>query len=247
MNAVIIMQRYFINEPITNPYTIRDETIVHHLLHVLRSKEDDQFILCDDQEHCFLVEITNCHKTEVMVRLVHAVKTTHSQHTITLAASLIRKEKYELVLQKATELGVHTIMPVFSKRSIIQFDKKTEAKKIKRWETITKEAAEQSHRSDLVSVTSPINLLDIDLRHYDTVILAYEQENQTALKTVLRACKKDAHILVIVGPEGGFAEEEVNHLTKNGAHSVSLGTRILRAETASLYLLSTISYELEEH
>ena len=239
------MQRYFINETIKQTHTIYDEQIVHHLLHVLRSKVNDQFILCDHEKQCYKVKITHIEQNQVTVEQVTKLNADDNALSITLAASLIRKERYEFMLQKATELGVHTVIPVMSERTIIKLDDKGAKKKVERWRTITKEAAEQSHRYDLVDVREITPLKTIDFNHYDQIFLAYEAEDDVSFKTHLKQVKPNDKILILIGPEGGYSEQEVSFLKTKGAISVSLGKRILRAETASLYALSAISYEIE--
>lgn len=239
------MQRYFINETLSDTTVIYDEQTVHHLLHVLRSKVDDVFIVCDYAKTCYKVKIITINKTCVEVKKIEQLSKKEAKVNVTLAASLIRKERFELMLQKVTELGVNKVIPLTTERSIIKLDDKNEKKKIERWQTITKEACEQSHRDDLVELTPVTDLKNLNFEAYDKVFLAYEAEDETTFKSHLKTLNQDASILMIVGPEGGFSDSEVKMLTKKGAISVTLGSRILRAETASMYALSVISYELE--
>ena len=162
-------------------------------------------------------------------------------------------DKMELIIQKGTELGVHSFIPVKMKRSIVKLDDKDATKKVERWNKISEVAAKQSLRSIVPVVEMPLKVNDVVNRisDYDLVILAYEEEKNRyvgqELLEIKEKCSSCAEIKVaiIIGPEGGLDSEEVQTLKENGAKVVSLGKRILRTETASMQLSSIIMYELE--
>lgn len=161
---------------------------------------------------------------------------------VTLVQSLVKEQKMDYILQKATELGVYKIIPFQATRSIVDVSKKEE-KKHTRWKTILKEASEQSKRNIIPEITKSMNLSEIvNLHDYDTKILCTIKENTESLKKVLSKSNSSGKMLIVVGPEGGFTEEETNIMISNGFITVSLGSSVLRTETASLFILSSIRY-----
>ena len=243
---VIKMQRYFIkNINIEAKTAFLDGNDFHHIAHVMRGRVGDRLVVCNHQEQCFISEITTIDAKHVEVQLLESLSSTELPVEVTLAQSLIRRERFEYVLQKATELGVHSIIPVQSKYSIVKIDKKVD-KKVERWNTITKEASEQAHRSYCAGVLNPIHSFrELDLFKYDQVLVAYELETEsTTLHSILST--QVNNIMIVIGPEGGLHPDEIAYFSGfDNVHFVGLGKRILRSETASSYLLSAISYEYE--
>ncbi|MFP4287349.1 MAG: RsmE family RNA methyltransferase [Candidatus Izemoplasmataceae bacterium] len=240
------MQRYFIENEINQElFDITDSNQCHHIVHVMRMKKGDKIIVCDQGSHCYQVEIIDLNKTKVTCKKLLALPLVKKPYHVTLAQSLIRKDHFELVFQKATELGADTIIPIETKRTIIKTNDKTIEQKIKRWESIITEASEQSHRSNKPKIKTLLPLTSIDFKPFDHIFVAYEQEKTLSFKTALKSVKPSAHLLVIIGPEGGFTEDEIAFLNAQGVTSVSLGPRILRSETAAIYALSAISLMLE--
>ena len=158
---------------------------------------------------------------------------------IILAMSLIRREKFEFVLQKATELGVSKIIPIVTSRCIVQAKKD----KQERYTQIVLEAAQQCKRDRIPEMSEVKKLKEITDIPFDTKIVAYEKEEGT--KQIVDAYQNGKNTLVLIGPEGGFSEEEIEELTAHDFQSVSLGKRILRAETAAVYALSILANQIE--
>ena len=241
------MQRYFtahFNITTNSASLIGDD--FHHIKNVMRSKVNDTIIVCDLNGNCYSSLIENITANEVHVRLTEQLPNYELNVKVDLAQSLIRREKFEYVLQKATELGVYQIIPLNAKHSIIQLESKKQDKKMERWNKITKEASEQSHRNHLVTVSNIVEgVRNLPFHVYDSILVAYEKEHlSTHLRTELKA--KPQRILLLVGPEGGFHTTEIDFLsTIENVKFVGLGKRILRSETASSFLLSTITYEYE--
>lgn len=236
------MQRYFIEEN-----QIKDKSItitnsdMHHMKNVMRFKKGEM-VICITNTKAYKASIKEYFKNEVELTVVEELESTNNTLNVTLAQSLIKKDKFELVLQKATELGVKEIIPLQAKRSIIKID--NFAKKLIRYNSITKEASEQSERSSLPKITNIQVLEEIDYSSYDYVFTAYARHDQVSLKQVISPLKKTDHILILIGPEGGFTETEINYL-KEKTTIVSLGNTILRSETAAIYLLSAIRLMME--
>ena len=163
---------------------------------------------------------------------------------------LPKADKMELIIQKGTELGVAEYIPVSFKRSIVKLSGKDEMKKIERWNKISEVAAKQSGRDMIPKVRSVETVKEIkeQINDYDLFLVAYENEKDNYIKNELLEIKdqKDSYkIAVVIGPEGGIDEQEIELLRNSGAHIISLGRRILRTETVALQVASIIMYELE--
>lgn len=162
--------------------------------------------------------------------------------SVTLVQSLVKEQKMDYILQKATELGVSAIYPYQAERSLVKAEGKKDKKKL-RWQTIVKEASEQSKRNKIPEVGDVLTLSDLTkMTNYDLCLLCTVNEKEEILKKVLSKCKKGVTMIVIVGPEGGFTDNEEAKLMASGFIPVSLGKSVLRTETASSFLLSAVRY-----
>ncbi|HBK85786.1 MAG TPA: 16S rRNA (uracil(1498)-N(3))-methyltransferase [Firmicutes bacterium] len=162
---------------------------------------------------------------------------------IYLYQGLPKGDKLDLVVQKATELGVSSVTPVLSERVVVKLKPDAVAKKVQRWQRIALEAAKQSRRSEIPSVEEPVPLQELPQVPEQHLALVAWEADSTALRPLLQAGDYRA-VHVLVGPEGGLTQAEVDYLRGRGWQSVSLGPRILRTETAPLALLAVIQYEL---
>lgn len=224
---------------------------VNHISNVLRLKELDKLIICNkDTAISYITEISKINKENIKcIILNQEEKSTESIVNVDLFQGLPKADKMEYIIQKSTELGVKNIYPVQLERCIVKIDKKSEPKKLERWQKIAEVAAKQSKRDIIPEIKSFINLENVCkiIENYDKILVAYENESENTLKDELKKLDrgKEINIGLIIGPEGGLSEEEVLKLVKNGANVVTLGKRILRTETASLAMLSDIIYEFE--
>lgn len=240
------MQQYFINQQIQIDSLFSfDKEQAHHIKNVLRMKENEMVKVVDSLENPFYATITFQDKevlgkcTEALVKKAETVK-------ITLIQGMIKKDKWDFLIQKACELGVHQIIPMISSRSVVKVEKQ-DHKKIERYNKIALEACEQCKRDSIAHVEEPISFKEIIHYKKSLNIVAYEDADHTSqsLKTLLQS-QRDVHeIVYVVGSEGGFSKDEVAYLVENGFHCVSLGSRILRAETAAISLINTTMYEYE--
>lgn len=164
---------------------------------------------------------------------------------INLFFSILKGDKNEFVIQKCTEIGITNFYPIITRRTIPNIKGKEE-KKLERFQKVAKEASKQSKSEFISEVNSPINLSEIEkfVKQEDLSIVFYEEEKKTKLKEVLKY-KKFSDINIIIGPEGGFEESEVEYLKSIGFISASLGEKILKADTASIVSCANIIYELE--
>ena len=163
---------------------------------------------------------------------------------VDLYQGIPKSDKMEAIIQKSVELGVNTIFPVNMKNCIAKI--KDENKKQERWQKISESAAKQSKRNIIPSIEKSVNIDFIcnNIKNYDLVIIAYENEENITIKDILKENKIEK-IAIVVGPEGGLTENEVDKLINSGAKVATLGKRILRTETAPITMLSMIMYEYD--
>jgi 16S rRNA (uracil1498-N3)-methyltransferase len=236
------MQRYFKNTNLDIFELSEDDS--YHIIKVMRNKIGDKIEVVIDNNLfiCEIVEINNL----VKVRRIEEVECDSELPCyVTIAQSLVKEQKMDLILQKSCELGVSEIIPINATRSIVKLDKK-ETKKIERWNKILKEASEQSKRVVIPRVNEIMDIKDLANLDYDIKILCTVNELSTSLKNVLSRELSNLKILLVIGPEGGFTDNEEKILIDKGFISTSFGRRVLRTETASLYALSIINYILME-
>ncbi|SDK53357.1 16S rRNA (uracil(1498)-N(3))-methyltransferase [Sediminibacillus albus] len=248
------MQRYFIPP---NGWQEKQVMITgddrHHIARVMRMNAGDS-IICSSPEgmsaECEIVEITEHQVTAHVQRWLE--ESNDLPVSVTIAQGLPKGDKMELVLQKGTELGASAFIPFQAARSIVKWDGKKAEKKQSRYRKIVKEASEQSHRSSIPEVHPLMSVKQLlaASEAYDVKIFAYEDEarssNYQSLSGILSNAEAGQKIIACIGPEGGYTIEEVNAFKQHGFQTVRLGPRILRTETAPLYLLAGISYHFEE-
>lgn len=220
---------------------------LHHLLNVMRKRVGDKVdvVYAGDTYKC---EITSLNP--ISIDVIEIIQDdVELKSNLTLAFALLKGGHDELVYMKGTELGVKTFAPFISKRTIISLpSEKDKAKKKERAEKIVKGAAEQSRRNVVPDVNNVKSFKEILKMEADHKIFAYENESHSSLtlKVALSELKEGETTLIVVGPEGGFSEEEAKLAKDAGFTFCSLGRRILRAETASIYSASIFSSIAEE-
>lgn len=193
-----------------------------------------------------ICEIISISKTNVNCKVVKDAEVRGIPKVkITLYQAMLKADKMEYVIQKAVELGVTKIVPFISRNVVVKLDDKDKVKKVERFNKISQEASKQCGRSDIVQVDNVCSFSDVvkNAQSYEECIVAYENET-VKLKSFLSENKEIKEIAIIIGAEGGFDESEIHELMSVGCNSISLGDRILRAETASLNLISILMYEL---
>ena len=230
---------------VTDDYSVNDNIIeiygeeAKHI-EVLRHKVDD--IIEVNNRQCKIIKIE---KNKITCEIFgEEIKRGIPNVDITLFQALLKSDKMEYVIQKSVELGVSQIVPFQSKNIVVKLNDNDKNKKIDRWNKISKEATKQCGRTDEVLVQNIMNFNEMlnTLKEYTSVIIAYENEERS-LKEIIKEIDT-GKLAIIIGAEGGFDREEVDKILDiNKAVSVSLGSRILRAETASLNLLSILMYE----
>lgn len=244
------MQRYFA-ENLEDTFLIKEDDF-HHITRVMRMKLGDEIYCVNSNQQTARCSIENITENEIEAKVVQWVEgDMELPVTVTIVSGLPKGDKLEWIIQKGTELGAHEFIPFIASRSIVKWDAKKSDKKISRWNKIAKEAAEQSHRAVLPNVSTPVSVKEFIKKaaEYDVKIVAYEEEaklGETAnLAKALSSLNKGQTLLAVFGPEGGLTDSEVELLMENGFIACGLGPRILRTETAPLYLLSAVSYHFE--
>ena len=235
------MQRYFVDEKVENFFTLGwDDS--YHILKVMRMTTGDKIEIVSGGK-TYISEITNTSPLVVANVVDEIHETSELPVSVTIAQSLVKEQKMDFLLQKATELGASAFIPLVTERSVIKIDGK-ESKKISRWQKIVKEASEQSKRTQIPKVFNgmTISLLS-SIEGYDVKLLCTVRENTKNLKNLLSNIRDSAKIIVVIGPEGGFTIEEEETLIRGGFETVSLGDSVLRTETASLFIMSAIRYQ----
>ena len=225
---------------------------VNHIKNVLRKKIDDKINICNsDTQKNYECVIKNIEENKIVCKILYEVKSlAESNINITIFQGLPKADKMELIIQKATELGVKTIVPVITKRTVIKLKDKDKQNKVDRWQKIAEVAAKQSGRDIIPTIENIINITNIKFDEFDKIFVLYENEEKISIKDEIEQLKNDnkeeLNIGIVIGPEGGFAENEIEQLRLNQNVSVvTLGKRILRTETAGVVMAGNIIYELE--
>lgn len=242
------MKKIFIPTPLDEIIELPKD-VTHHVLHVFRHNIEKPITVTGSDNRCGTYQITEEVDGKAQAKLIEYVDANLASYRTILVQSLLKGEKLEWVLQKATELNVDTIYLVPTANCVAKYDEKKLQSKVNRWEKIMLEAAQQCGRNHLPTLVVGETLLQaLDIESEALKLVAYENEAGQTIKDVLKTLHSDksvTDILICIGPEGGYQEKEINAIIKYGGKSVSLGNTILRAETAAIGSLAMIQYELE--
>ncbi|MGB9612917.1 MAG: 16S rRNA (uracil(1498)-N(3))-methyltransferase [Candidatus Margulisiibacteriota bacterium] len=245
------MPRFFIPKEQIPTITGSD---VHHIRDVLRMKTGDFLELLDGTGKVYRVRILKIEQERIICEIISQQQIeTEPKVKVTIAQALPKGRKMDLVVEKCTELGVYQIIPMLTERTIAK------TAKLDRWRKIAKSAAEQSGRGTIPEVSPLTSFEDIlkMRKQFDLALIPWELEKEKTLKQVLKnflipqssnlqiPISRSSNILILVGPEGGFAQKEIDLAKEAGFISISLGKRILRTETAGLMILSALIYEFD--
>ena len=241
------MHRFFVPQLYAEEMYI-EGVDARHISKVLRMQPGDKLQIVSDDGVSAMAEITAIASERVSVRCLEKLAESHEPRVrLVLAQGLAKGEKMDFIIQKAVEMGAYSVIPVAMEHSVVRLDGAKAAKKVERWQKIAESAAKQSKR-DIIPQVQPVQSMAEMLASgdYETKIIAYECEDRLSLKAALKAAEAAGGIkelLLIIGPEGGISEGELELARQAGAVPVSLGRRILRAETAGLVAISAIFYE----
>ena len=225
----------------------------HHAREVLRMKAGERLVLFNGQGREITAEIVDPSGAEIRLRKLHETETQPLQCRIVLGQAIPKGKNMELIVQKAVEIGAAEIAPIISDRTIVQVDSESATQKQSKWRQIAIEAAKQSGQNWLPRVHTPRKLTELfsmaseesfdlrligslqpDARHLKRILADYSGEHQLRPRTVL----------MLIGPEGDFTPAELSLARRHGCQPITLGPIILRVETAAIYCLSILSYEL---
>ena len=223
---------------------------VNHIKNVLRMRVGEEIMILDGNGMEYRCEIEAI-SDEILARILEAKKTEAELSVrLLLFQGLPKKDKMELIIQKAVELGVSEIIPVLTKRTVVKLeDKKKEQKKLERWQAIAEAAAKQSGRGIIPKVCEAVKFSEAvkQAEALEEALIPYElAEGMDEARERIRGLHGKKTIGIFIGPEGGFEEDEIALAVKSGIHPITLGKRILRTETAGLCILSVIMFELEQ-
>lgn len=246
------MQRYFL----AGPFDENNQAVIcgedgKHIVKVMRMTVGDQLISVVDGE-AHVAEILTILSDGVEIGKVEGpLPANEMPVNVSIACGLPKGDKLDLIVQKGTELGMSSIIPFEAERSIVKWDEKKGGKKVERLRKIAKEAAEQCHRSVIPEVENPLSFKQLieASSTYDVRLFADEEDAKSEVPHKIADRLKNVYdkqsVIVVFGPEGGLSRKEADMLMSANFLPVSLGPRILRTETAPLYVLSAMSYQFE--
>ncbi|MEA4987216.1 MAG: RsmE family RNA methyltransferase [Anaerovorax sp.] len=252
------MSRFFVDKSAVKGdfVEITDLNDIKHIIKVLRLREGSFIEVSDSAEYEYQVELNEI-SNECIRGKIHDKQNFSKEPTIqvSLYQGIPKQGKMETIIQKTVELGIFRIIPVFMQRTVVT-EKGNFKNKLIRWQKIADEAVKQCKRGIIPQIEEPINSKDLFervMKEHDLVLFLYENEGKTTIKQVLREklAKKEKEnaslnkIALIIGPEGGFSDEEACTFKEIGASCATLGKTILRTETAGIAALAMVMYELE--
>ena len=227
-----------------------DGPVARQVSQVLRLRTGERLMLLDDTGLEYVVSLSSVSPSLLEGSVVsEALSGGEPAVSVTLYQGTLKGDKLDMVLQKGTELGISAFVPVECRRSIPRAAGARSEARQRRWQSIVREAAEQSGRARIPVVRPPAPLRDALEQATGVTLMAWEGEQQTGLRDALVERLEQARaegLSLVVGPEGGFEPEEVERATEAGAVPVSLGRRTLRGETAGLVMAAAVMYEMGE-
>lgn len=242
------MHKFFVPaENFTDGEAVITGDDVKHIYKVLRLSKGDKVSINNLKGQEFIGEIIDADKDKVIVGLLKLQETnSESGIDIHLYQGMPKAAKMDGIVQKGTELGINKIIPLWTKRVIIRREEAS-PNKIERWKKIALEACKQCKRSRIPLIEEGIDLSELKhrLKDYDLIIVPYENSEEYGIKAVKdkNKDKEIKKIAIIIGPEGGFEEDEIDKLKALGGEIITLGSRILRTETAGIITSAIIQYE----
>lgn len=245
------MPKFFVeNENIKeNEIIIKQD--YNHIKNVLRKSIGDTIEVCNkNTSENYMCEILELLDESIKCKIINKLdKNTESDLKITIFQALPKQEKMELVIQKCVELGAYEFSPLEMKNCVVKLKDKDKPKKLERWQKVSEVAAKQCGRNIIPKINEICNIKQLcnNINVYDSVIVAYENEENYSIKKEIENLKKKSNIskiAIVIGPEGGIDTKEIQELKQAGAKIVTLGNRILRTETVAIALTSIIMFEL---
>ena len=248
------MHRFYISPEDWNPGGLKlAGAEAHHARDVLRMRVGEKLVIFNGRGHEITAEIVDLGSNEIGLRKLHEAETPPLQCRIVLGQAIPKGKNMDLIVQKAVEIGATEIAPIISDRTIVQVDSENAAQKQSKWQQIAVEAAKQCGQNWLPHVHAPRKLSEFfspaAAESFDLQLIGSLQPGARHLKQVLADYSNEHQrlprsVLMLVGPEGDFTPAELALARRNGCQPITLGPIILRVETAAIYCLSILSYEL---
>lgn len=246
------MSRFYVSkESVKENQVLISGKEAHHILDVMRLKVSDKIVVFDGTGKEYLSKVKEVGQKTLSLEIIKTRDTvTHERYNVTLMQAIPKKDKMDYIVEKATELGVDRVIPLITMRTIPDWSESKKVGIVERWERIAQEAAKQCGRTVLPEI-EPI----MDFKNAVTAagpvctsevrMIAALSDNAIKLKDVLKSYDS-GKIIIVIGPEGDFTREEIEFANKAGFKTVSLGSRVLKSDTAALALLAMINYEYQE-
>jgi 16S rRNA (uracil1498-N3)-methyltransferase len=226
-------------------------TEAHHCRNVLRLEPGDKVVLFDGRGRELTAEITSSEAAQIQLSKLHEAQTPPLRCQITLGQAIPKGKNMDLIVQKAVEIGAAEIAPILSDRTVVRLDEESAASKQSKWQTVAIEAAKQCGQNWLPRVHVPQTMAQFfqPPRRFDLQLIGSLQSDAVHLKKILAEYSAEhgdrpTSVLMLVGPEGDFTPAELSLARSHGCRPITLGPIVLRVETASIYCLSVLSYEL---
>lgn len=217
---------------------INDKKEINHLVNSFRLKEGDE-LRAVDGEFEYMCQVESVDKKSMTLKIISENKDNYSLDIeIHAGIGLLKNDKMEMVVQKLAEIGIKKLIPLKLDRSVVKLKEKKE-----KWDVIVKETLKQCQGVRPMEIAEVETLDSLDYSFYDLVMVPYENEEENKVGDIMRSKENIKKVLFIIGSEGGFAPEEINKLKEQKAEIVSLGKRILRAETAAIVMGGLLANE----
>jgi len=246
------MHRFYLAPDLWNAgaLTLTDAE-AHHCRNVLRLERGDKVVVFDGRGRELTGEIVATDSGKIELRKLHEAQTPPLRCQITLGQAIPKGKNMDLIVQKAVEIGAAEIAPILSDRTVVRLDQESSATKHGKWQTVALEAAKQCGQNWLPQVHAPqtISQFFAERRRFDLQLIGSLQSDAVHLKKILADYEAEHRdrprsVLMLVGPEGDFTPAELSLARSHGCRPITLGPIVLRVETASIYCLSILSYEL---
>ncbi|WP_303675109.1 16S rRNA (uracil(1498)-N(3))-methyltransferase [Vampirovibrio chlorellavorus] len=248
------LKRFFVSLPapvaeFPATLTLEDESVAHHLRTVMRARVGESVVLVDgERRQAYVAVLRALERRALTVQVERRLPPSDGNlPAVTLAVALIKEQRWDWLIQKATELGVSVIQPIASERTIIKLDEKDFGKKQERWEAVMRSAAEQSEGLFIPAILPPVSVKT--LCHQGSIqgqriLLAERGAHRETLQAILRKHPSAQTLLFAIGPEGGWTDAELAQFEQAGFVFAGLGQRIMRSETAAMAAMAAVVYEL---
>ncbi|MFH1201958.1 MAG: RsmE family RNA methyltransferase [Candidatus Omnitrophota bacterium] len=223
--------------------SVNDKENLHYLLNVLRVKCGQGINIFNGHGAEFIGSIKEINQREIFIKITRKIITLVNDFKITLACAIPKKAKFDFIVEKATELGVETIIPLKTDHGIVNLDNERFSLKLVRWRKIAQEASRQSHRVVLPRIEGLLTFDEVITRvkSFELAMLACLSEKRIILQEALKNSKAK-NVLVFIGPEGDFSQKEILKAKQAGCIPVSFGKEVLKVDTAALYVISILKF-----